>query len=99
MARPSPWTRRDLLRAGLGLGAGAAMLGLPGVTRAVGSSDLRFIFVFARGGWDTSRVFSPVLGSPHVETEPDAAIALSLLLVLLSGTVLFTLRRQWFPVR
>ncbi|MFO1051484.1 MAG: molybdate ABC transporter permease subunit [Planctomycetota bacterium] len=41
----------------------------------------------------------PLMVYVALETEPDAAIALSLLLVLLSGTVLFTLRRQWFPVR
>jgi molybdate transport system permease protein len=34
-----------------------------------------------------------------LETDPDAAIVLSLLLVLVSGAVLFALRRQWFPVR
>jgi molybdate transport system permease protein len=34
-----------------------------------------------------------------LEAEPDAAIALSLLLVAASATVLFLLRRQWFPSR
>ncbi|MBK8975029.1 MAG: molybdate ABC transporter permease subunit [Planctomycetes bacterium] len=34
-----------------------------------------------------------------LETAPDAAIVLSLLLVATAGAVLFALRRQWFPVR
>jgi len=32
-----------------------------------------------------------------LETDPQAAIALSLVLVLISAAVLFALRRQWFP--
>ena len=32
-------------------------------------------------------------------TEPDAAIALSLILLAVSAVVLFLLRRQWFPSR
>lgn len=34
-----------------------------------------------------------------LETEPEAAIVLSLVLVLVSGVLLFMLRKQWFPVR
>jgi molybdate transport system permease protein len=34
-----------------------------------------------------------------LETDPDAAIVLSLLLVLVSAALLFLLRKQWFPVR
>lgn len=34
-----------------------------------------------------------------LETEPQAAIVLSLLLVLLSGVLLFLLRERWFPLR
>ena len=34
-----------------------------------------------------------------LETSPDAAIALSLVLVAVSCGVLFALRRQWFPLR
>ena len=32
-----------------------------------------------------------------LEAQPDAAIALSMLLLLVSAAVLFLLRRQWFP--
>lgn len=32
-----------------------------------------------------------------LESQPDAAIALSLILLLVSAVVLFLLRRQWFP--
>ena len=35
----------------------------------------------------------------ELESDPDAATALSLLLVGTSALVLFLLRRQWFPVR
>jgi len=34
-----------------------------------------------------------------LETAPDAAMVLSLLLVAMSGCVLFALRKQWFPSR
>jgi molybdate transport system permease protein len=34
-----------------------------------------------------------------LESDPDAAVVLSLLLVLVSATVLWALRRQWFPLR
>jgi molybdate transport system permease protein len=34
-----------------------------------------------------------------LETEPDAAIVLSLVLVAISAAVLLALRKQWFPVR
>ncbi|MEZ5963137.1 MAG: molybdate ABC transporter permease subunit [Planctomycetota bacterium] len=34
-----------------------------------------------------------------LETEPEAAIALSLLLVAISAAVLIALRRRWFPLR
>jgi len=63
------WSRRDVLRAG----AGASLaMALPRFGGAVAGSDLRFVFVFARGGWDTTRVFSPMGGLAGVQTEPDA---------------------------
>jgi molybdate transport system permease protein len=34
-----------------------------------------------------------------LETRPEAAIALSLMLVLVSAATLFALRRQWLPLR
>lgn len=34
-----------------------------------------------------------------LETEPEAAIVLSLVLVAISAAVLFTMRERWFPVR
>ena len=34
-----------------------------------------------------------------LETSPEGAIVLSLVLVTISAAVLFALRRQWFPVR
>lgn len=41
----------------------------------------------------------PLAVHTALERSPDAAIALSLLLVLVSAAVLFLLRRQWFPLR
>ena len=34
-----------------------------------------------------------------LESQPAAAIALSMVLLLVSAVVLFLLRRQWFPIR
>jgi molybdate transport system permease protein len=34
-----------------------------------------------------------------LESQPSAAIALSMILLLVSAVVLFLLRRQWFPIR
>lgn len=34
-----------------------------------------------------------------LESQPDAAIALSLVLLAISAVVLFLLRKQWFPIR
>jgi uncharacterized protein (DUF1501 family) len=65
------WSRRGLLRAGLVAGA-AAGLGVRG--RADVGSNRRFLFVLANGGWDTTRVFTPMLDSPRIAPEPGAAV-------------------------
>lgn len=63
-------SRRQLLAA-----LAAATAAAP--KRAVASSvaDRRFIFVYTMGGWDITRVFASLLGSPEVSTEVDAAEA------------------------
>ncbi len=60
------FTRRQWLLGGAALGAGLAM---PRVVRAeVAPRDRKFLFVFARGGWDPTKVFCPVF-SPHIDRE------------------------------
>lgn len=62
--------------AALGLSAAAPGLLLP--RQAVASpgspsaSDLRFIFVFASGGWDTTRVFADAFDNSSVDMEAGA---------------------------
>ena len=60
--------RRTLLK------MGAAGLILPGhsLARAPSGSDRFFLFVFCSGGWDTTRVFTPLFDSPTAAMEPEA---------------------------
>ncbi|MFN7146607.1 MAG: DUF1501 domain-containing protein, partial [Myxococcota bacterium] len=37
--------------------------------------ERRFLFVLARGGWDTTFVFTPAFDNPNVSTEADATVA------------------------
>jgi uncharacterized protein (DUF1501 family) len=62
------WTRRRLLQAGIA--ASALGVGLRG--RAAGESNRRFLFILANGGWDTTRVLTPMLSSPLITPEPGA---------------------------
>ncbi len=65
--------RRQLLRA---LGAGALMGGASRVLRPraahASAGDRKFLFLFCRGGWDTSRVFVDHSGVPNASYDPDA---------------------------
>ena len=66
------WTRRQLLRTGaLGFAA------LPWVRRARAdvASERKFLFVLAYGGWDTTYVFSPMLGNPEIDGDPESTQA------------------------
>ncbi|MDP2315050.1 MAG: DUF1501 domain-containing protein [Pseudomonadota bacterium] len=60
-----------------GAAATAAALAMPGRARAesVAPADRRFLFVYTMGGWDVTRVFAPLFGSPSVSMEPDAAVS------------------------
>jgi uncharacterized protein (DUF1501 family) len=63
-------TRRQLLGA---TGLSLATLGLPaGIARASTGTDLKFIFVFAQGGWDPTRVFAAEFDNRNVDMEADA---------------------------
>ncbi len=66
--------RRFLGRAafgvGLGLTLGPALL--PPIARAATPSKRKFIFVFAQGGWDPTRVFATEFANPRVDMEAAA---------------------------
>lgn len=67
-------SRRTLLT---GAAAGAAALAAPRRARAsaVAPADRRFLFVYAMGGWDMTRVFAPLFDySETIDMERDAAL-------------------------
>lgn len=73
--RPPPLylpSRRGLLRAGVASGVAAAM---SRPARAVSASDRKFIFVFACGGWDPTRVLADGFDHDIVDMEADATRA------------------------
>jgi hypothetical protein len=62
--------RRQFLGSALAAGALGAY---PSAARAsVSATDLKFVFVFAQGGWDPTRVFAAEFDNPNVDLEPDA---------------------------
>lgn len=66
MRRP---TRRQLLTGSAALAASAALA--PRAARAaVAPADRKFLFVWADGGWDVTKVFAPVFSSA-VQRDPD----------------------------
>jgi uncharacterized protein (DUF1501 family) len=74
-------SRRSFLAsslAGLGVGLTLGRSMWPGVARAgVGASKRKFIFVFAQGGWDPTRVFAPEFSNPNVDLEAAAERAVA----------------------
>ncbi len=64
-----PLTRRSVLA------MTTAGLVLPGRVCAAPASERRFLFVFVRGGWDTSRVFTPLFDNPYASQEDGAVLA------------------------
>ncbi len=61
------WTRRGLLGA-----AGASLL-LPSRPALAATSERRFLFVYCRGGWDTTGVLLPKQGNSGYSTEAEAS--------------------------
>ncbi len=61
---------RSLVGAGVGLTLGRSVL--PGLARAGTGSSRKFIFVFAQGGWDPTRVFASEFSNNNVDMEADA---------------------------
>jgi hypothetical protein len=62
-------SRREIL---LGGGAGLAGLALPRRTRAatVSGADLKFVFLWAYGGWDPTLTLAPLHDSPRIAVDP-----------------------------
>lgn len=69
--------RRQLLAGGAALGAAGLGLRSTPARAAVSPRDLKFVFVFNRGGWDPTRVFADAFSSRFVDMERDAAAATS----------------------
>ena len=57
-------------------GAAGAVVTASGLIKpakaSINASERKFIFVRVPGGWDTTRVFSPVFDNPQVEMEEEA---------------------------
>jgi molybdate transport system permease protein len=64
--------------------------------RALGEFGATITFAGNLGGHTRTM---PLAVYVALESNPDAAIVLSLVLVLVSGLILFAMRRQWFPLR
>jgi len=63
-------SRRQVLGGAAALGAG---LGLSRRARAASAGDLKYLFIFAGGGWDPTRVFADGLDNANVHMESGAA--------------------------
>ncbi len=53
--------------------AAGLMMARPG-RATVSAADRKFVFVFAQGGWDPTRVFATEFANPDVDMEPQAAL-------------------------
>lgn len=62
-------SRRDLARLGLA-GLVGTGLGLRGA-RAEGAGTRRFLFLFAKGGWDFSYTYAPLGSNPNIDTHDE----------------------------
>jgi uncharacterized protein (DUF1501 family) len=55
------------------LASATAGLLMPRPTRAASAgTERKFLFVFCNGGWDTTKVLTPMFGNPNVDTDADA---------------------------
>ncbi|MDP2311358.1 MAG: DUF1501 domain-containing protein [Pseudomonadota bacterium] len=68
-------SRRKLLTRGLALAAAGLWVPRRLAAAPVPSAERKFLFVFARGGWDTTCVFTPLFGNPYADVEADATTA------------------------
>ena len=67
--------RRTFLSAAPLLSAAAAGLLVPRVGLSRSASERKFLFIFARGGWDTTFAFTPMFDVPGVAMEEGAVLA------------------------
>jgi uncharacterized protein (DUF1501 family) len=68
-------SRRDFNRLALTGLAGLSAVGSGRALASVSASDRKFLFVFARGGWDYSYVFAPLFDNSFCDTDPSSAPA------------------------
>jgi uncharacterized protein (DUF1501 family) len=66
--------RRSFLQSTAVGAAGLALPYSPLARASVSASDLKFIFVFAQGGWDPTRVFATEFSNSNVDMEPDGEL-------------------------
>ena len=64
--------RRQFLTATLGLTGASMFTSRQGLASLAAESEKNFIFVFAQGGWDPTRVFAPEFDNPLVSMESTA---------------------------
>jgi len=56
----------------LQLSSAGLLLPRQGLARPTSGADRFFLFVYCSGGWDTTRVFTPMFESPTAAMEPEA---------------------------
>ena len=64
--------RRQFLTSALGLTGVSMLTSRAGIASMAENSERNFIFVFAQGGWDPTRVFAPEFTNASVSMEWDA---------------------------
>lgn len=64
--------RRQFLTASLGLTGASMLTSREGLASMESESERNFLFVFAQGGWDPTRVFTPEFDNARVAMETDA---------------------------
>ncbi len=71
-------TRRSFLHTAGASGLALGTLGLPtgsALANTAAPGDLKFLFVVAQGGWDTTRVFATEFDNGDVDMEPGSDLA------------------------
>ena len=94
-------SRRDFNRLALAGLAGLSAVGSGRALASVSASDRKFLFVFARGGWDYSYVFAPLFDNSFCDTDPSSAPATaptSPMRVMIPSTTSTSAGRRGAPV-
>lgn len=66
--------RRQFLTSALGVTGASMLTSRAGLASMAEQSERNFIFVFAQGGWDPTRVFAPEFSNEAVSMEWDAEV-------------------------